>query len=161
MRFLSINLFTLNRDKLSIGAKKLTIKDTGDRRTDDQTTVCPESLDPFYIVHYYINWVKTSWTYINKQTDRKTLKYGYTYKKFCLTLWSWSYRRKKTLTPLIAWLNIWVTQLVIEWRTNRLIEELRSYKFFNTYLNELKLDLNMIALTLQVILDCQFAEMYK
>ena len=26
--------------------------------------VCPKSLDPFYIVTYYIKWVKTSWTYL-------------------------------------------------------------------------------------------------
>ena len=26
-------------------------------------TVCPRSLDPFLIVSYHINWVKTSWTY--------------------------------------------------------------------------------------------------
>ena len=26
-------------------------------------TVCSKSLDPFYIVTYYIKWVKTSWTY--------------------------------------------------------------------------------------------------
>ena len=25
-------------------------------------TVCPSSLDPIYIVTYYTNWVKTSWT---------------------------------------------------------------------------------------------------
>ena len=28
-------------------------------------TECPRSLDPFYVVAYYINWVKTSWTYCN------------------------------------------------------------------------------------------------
>ena len=27
------------------------------------STVCPRSLDPFYIVRYYIKCVKTSWTY--------------------------------------------------------------------------------------------------
>ena len=26
-------------------------------------TVCPRSLDPYHIVSYYINWVKTSGTY--------------------------------------------------------------------------------------------------
>ena len=26
-------------------------------------TVCPGSIDPFYIVTYYIKWVTTSWTY--------------------------------------------------------------------------------------------------
>ena len=26
------------------------------------STVCPRSLDPIYIVTYYIIWVKTSWT---------------------------------------------------------------------------------------------------
>ena len=26
-------------------------------------TVCPRSLYPFYIMSYYINWAKTSWTY--------------------------------------------------------------------------------------------------
>jgi len=26
-------------------------------------TVCPKSIEPFYIVTYYIIWVKTSWTY--------------------------------------------------------------------------------------------------
>ena len=26
-------------------------------------TVCPGSIDPFYIVSYYIKWVTTSWTY--------------------------------------------------------------------------------------------------
>ena len=25
-------------------------------------TLCPRSFDPFYIVCYYINWVKTTWT---------------------------------------------------------------------------------------------------
>ena len=30
-------------------------------------TVCPTSLYPFYIVSYYKNWVKTSWTY-SKET---------------------------------------------------------------------------------------------
>ena len=28
----------------------------------DQGTVCPRSSDPIYIVSYYINMVKTSWT---------------------------------------------------------------------------------------------------
>ena len=27
------------------------------------TNVCPRSLDTFYIVSFYIKWVKTSWTY--------------------------------------------------------------------------------------------------
>ena len=27
------------------------------------STICPRSLDPFYIVSYYINWAMTSWTY--------------------------------------------------------------------------------------------------
>ena len=27
-----------------------------------QSTLCPRSLDPFYIVSYYIKWVTTSWT---------------------------------------------------------------------------------------------------
>ena len=27
-----------------------------------QSTVCPRSSDPFYIVTYYIKWVTTSWT---------------------------------------------------------------------------------------------------
>ena len=27
------------------------------------TTVCPRSIDPFFIASNYINWVKTSWTY--------------------------------------------------------------------------------------------------
>ena len=26
-------------------------------------TICPRSLDLIYIVSYFINWVKTSWTY--------------------------------------------------------------------------------------------------
>ena len=26
-------------------------------------TACPRSLDPFYTVTYYLDWVKTSWTY--------------------------------------------------------------------------------------------------
>ena len=26
-------------------------------------TICPRSLDPIYIVTYYIKWVKTPWTY--------------------------------------------------------------------------------------------------
>ena len=26
--------------------------------------VCPGSFDPFYMVSYYLNWVRTSWTYI-------------------------------------------------------------------------------------------------
>ena len=30
------------------------------------STVCPRSLNPFYNVHYYIKWVKTSWTYSTK-----------------------------------------------------------------------------------------------
>ena len=25
-------------------------------------TICPRSIDPFYIVTNYIKWVKTSWT---------------------------------------------------------------------------------------------------
>ena len=28
-------------------------------------TVCPRSLDPIYIVNYYIKWATTSWTYNN------------------------------------------------------------------------------------------------
>ena len=32
---------------------------------DQYVTVCPRSLDPLYIVTYYIKWVKTSWTYRN------------------------------------------------------------------------------------------------
>ena len=28
-------------------------------------TVCPKNLDPFYIITYYINWIKTFWTYRN------------------------------------------------------------------------------------------------
>ena len=26
-------------------------------------TVCPKSLNPFYLVTYYIEWGKTSWTH--------------------------------------------------------------------------------------------------
>ena len=32
-------------------------------------TVCPRSLEPFYIVTYYMNWVKTSWTYSMSNTS--------------------------------------------------------------------------------------------
>ena len=28
-----------------------------------QVLFCPRSLDTFYIASYYVNWVKTSWTY--------------------------------------------------------------------------------------------------
>ena len=31
--------------------------------TKFNSTVCPGSSDPFYIVTYYIEWVTTSWTY--------------------------------------------------------------------------------------------------
>ena len=34
-----------------------------DHNTAKVFTVCPRSLDPCYIVSYYIKWVKTSWTY--------------------------------------------------------------------------------------------------
>ena len=27
------------------------------------TTMCPRSSDPFYIVTYYMKWITTSWTY--------------------------------------------------------------------------------------------------
>ena len=40
------------------------------------TTVCPRSCDPFYIVTYYIKWVTTSWT------DGRTLIVEL---KYCLT----------------------------------------------------------------------------
>ena len=32
----------------------------------DSTTICPGSLDPFYIVTKYMKWVKTSWTHRTK-----------------------------------------------------------------------------------------------
>ena len=32
-------------------------------------TVCPRSLDPFHIVSYYINWVKTSGTQGMREWD--------------------------------------------------------------------------------------------
>ena len=32
-------------------------------KTMCNTTVCPGSSDPFYIVTYYTKWVTTSWTY--------------------------------------------------------------------------------------------------
>ena len=32
-------------------------------------TVCPRSIDPFYIASYYLKWVKTSWTY--RRTSNK------------------------------------------------------------------------------------------
>ena len=31
------------------------------------SAICPRSLDPFYIVSFYIKWVKTSWTYTTCQ----------------------------------------------------------------------------------------------
>ena len=35
--------------------------------------VCPRSIEPFYIVTYYIKWVKTSWT--NSSTHAAGEKY--------------------------------------------------------------------------------------
>ena len=34
------------------------------------STVCPRSLGPFYIVSYYMNWVKTCWTYSVIKMDK-------------------------------------------------------------------------------------------
>ena len=28
-----------------------------------RSTICPRSLDPFHAVGYFIDWIKTSWTY--------------------------------------------------------------------------------------------------
>ena len=39
-------------------------------------TVCPRSLDPFHVVSYYIELVKTSWTDI-KKNDFKFVKTVY------------------------------------------------------------------------------------
>ena len=35
-------------------------------------TVCPRSIDPFYIVNYYIKWSKTSWT--DSTTNMEAMK---------------------------------------------------------------------------------------
>ena len=40
-------------------------------------TLCLKSLDTFYIVSYYINWVKTSWTYVCLRTIPNTFGKGY------------------------------------------------------------------------------------
>ena len=37
-------------------------------------TVCPRSLDPFYIVNYKMKWIKTSWTYISAIDEGKHMK---------------------------------------------------------------------------------------
>ena len=37
------------------------------QRNQVSTTVCTRSLDPIYLVTYYIKWVKTSWTDSNKK----------------------------------------------------------------------------------------------
>ena len=38
--------------------------------------MCPRSLDPFYIVAYYIKWAKTYWTYsISTVLDLFTISY--------------------------------------------------------------------------------------
>ena len=37
-------------------------------------TVCPRNLIPFYKVTYYINWVKTSWTYSKKNRIPRSIK---------------------------------------------------------------------------------------
>ena len=36
------------------------------------STVCPRSFGPFYVVSNYMNWVKTSWTYSNISDIAKT-----------------------------------------------------------------------------------------
>ena len=38
-------------------------KNSNARSYTDVVTVRPRCLDPFYMVPYYIKWVKTSWTY--------------------------------------------------------------------------------------------------
>ena len=37
--------------------------DIGNTIQNIKHTVCPRSLDPFYILSYYIKWVTTSWTH--------------------------------------------------------------------------------------------------
>ena len=48
--------FLLDRESVSEPGKKILIRNS-------DSTVCLRSLEPFYIVTYYMNWAKTSWTY--------------------------------------------------------------------------------------------------
>ena len=41
-------------------------------------TVCPRSLDQFYLVSHYLKWGKTSWTYSTKKKQKKTLVFNAT-----------------------------------------------------------------------------------
>ena len=69
--------------------------------------MCPRSSDPLYIITYYIIWVTTSWTYsITTQCN---------YDNFFTKLMWWLMRPK----------NVFHLR---EWRTNRFVEELRSWK---------------------------------
>ena len=44
-------------------------------------TVCPRGSDPFYIIGYYIKWVKTSWT--DGKVNVKNVKHCMTNKFLC------------------------------------------------------------------------------
>ena len=50
---------------ISCEKKKIALYNFGIQHTVKQYTVCPRSLDPFYIVTYYTKWVKTSRTHIS------------------------------------------------------------------------------------------------
>ena len=61
-----------NKDKLSNETKKLTNKQR-ERKINRKILYVQEFLTHFYVVTYYIKWVKTSWTY-SRQSTQKDLK---------------------------------------------------------------------------------------
>ena len=39
--------------------------------SDYRYTVCPGSIDSFFIGSYFLEWAKTSWTYSSKEVVKK------------------------------------------------------------------------------------------
>ena len=39
-----------------------------------QVTICPKSSDPFYIVTYYLNWVKTFWNKVFETSMKRIIQ---------------------------------------------------------------------------------------
>ena len=56
-----------NKDNFCIGSKTLRNKESGKKiyREMFNNTVCPKSIDPFYMISYNMKWVTASWTYSN------------------------------------------------------------------------------------------------
>ena len=69
------------------------------------TTICPISLDPFYIVSFYIKWGKTSWSYSMSPTFKivMILLLWFPVSFFLLSIYTFTFK----LTKIYTFTNVW------------------------------------------------------